>query len=108
MKAGKELDTLVCEMVLDKPREMLKNGFDDANKSYSTDASAMWDIINIFVKKDFSYTITNTNQYEHSCIFDSIVSHKRYIAHSDSLAEAVCKAALMAALGEEQHKIKMQ
>jgi hypothetical protein len=100
LKAGNELDSLVREVVIEGLAEENEGCTGSMVENYSTDASTMWNIINIFVKRDFTYTITNNSNYEHSCIFDSIKSHKRYIAHSENLAEAVCKAALMAALGE--------
>jgi hypothetical protein len=106
LKAGEELDELVGERVLNGLAHLDVDRTIVSSKSYSRDNVAMWDIINIFVKNNFKYTVTNNTEYEHSCIFDSLESHKRYIAHCDNLPEAVCKAALMAALGEEQHQIK--
>lgn len=91
LKPGTELDLLVAEKVLNinvKDKEQL-------NVNYSTDPREIWTIIDSIVKRGFIYTISNSGN-KHTCSFDNINTHRRFIVHGSTLIEAICKAALLA------------
>ncbi|TDT58394.1 hypothetical protein [Fonticella tunisiensis] len=106
MKPGREFNLLISQKVLGITPDERKD--DNILRDFSSDPSIIMTIINKLAERNFKYTITNINKYEHSCIFDSMKSHKRYIAHADNLIEAVCKAALLAVFGEEEYEKKIR
>lgn len=90
LKPGKELDLLVVEKVLSidgKDKDML-------NGNYSTDPREIWTIIESIVKRGFIYTLSNSDN-KHTCAFDNLNTHRRFIVHGSTLIEAACKAALL-------------
>lgn len=91
LKPGKELDLLVAEKVLSINSEDKKQ-FDG---SYSTDAREIWTIIESIIKRGFIYTLSNSDT-KHTCAFDNLDTHRRFIVHESTLIEATCKAALLA------------
>ncbi len=91
LKPGKELDLLVEKMIF-------RLNIDDTkqtNRSYSTDASEIWTILDSMEKREFIYTLSNTDN-KHTCAFDNLNTHRRFIVHESTLIEAICKAALLA------------
>jgi hypothetical protein len=100
MKPGQELDLLVGRMVLGTVKS------DEPEKMYSIDASTTWAIIDSMVKRDFQYTLSYADD-KHTCVFDNINTHRRYIVHAGTPFEAVCKASILAVIGEEkQNQLK--
>jgi hypothetical protein len=82
------------------------NKTDESEKLYSTDASTAWTIINNMVSRDFQYTLSNADN-KHTCVFDNVNTHRRYIMHASTPSEAICKAAILAVIGEEkQNQLK--
>lgn len=91
LKPGKELDLLVAEKVLS-----IDGKCKDAFKgNYSTDSREIWTIIESIVKRGFIYTLSNSDN-KHTCSFDNLDTHRRFIVHGDTIIEAACKAALLA------------
>lgn len=93
LKPGKELDLLIEDKVLG-----IISKEDKPNKSYSTDSREMWTIINSMVKRKFIYSLSNSEK-KHTCAFDNLDTHRRFIVHENTLIEAICKAALLAVQG---------
>lgn len=91
LKPGKELDLLVAEKVLNI--EFGENK--EPNADYSTDPREIWRIIESLADRGFIYTISNSDN-KHTCSFDNLSTHRRFIVHADTLIEAVCKAAILA------------
>lgn len=91
LKPGDELDLLVAERVLSINVED-KGQF---KGKYSKDSSEIWTIIENMIKRGFIYTLSNSDS-KHTCAFDNLKTHRRFIVHESTLIEAVCKAALLA------------
>lgn len=103
MKPGDELDLLVGEKVLGLSAEVDKNGAHSPVKRFSSDSSTLWSIIDSMVKRQFQYSVSNTNK-KHTCVFDNLNTYKRYIVHAQTPMEAICKASLLAVVEEEKIK----
>lgn len=88
LKPGRELDLLVKEKVLGLYNE-------NSNRSYSTDSGEIWTILESMTARQFIYSLSNSDG-KHTCVFDNLNTHRRFIVHENTLITAICKAAILA------------
>lgn len=99
MKAGRELDALIAEKV----RGWIvfnKGTFLEYHRNlppFSTDIAAAWEVVSLFVAKQVTVVI---RQSEDDGFW--VVGFDEHWAHSPSISEAVCLAALKAAGYKEE------
>lgn len=94
MEPGYELDRLVYERVLEsEDAEKEQSGW----TRFSSDSSTIWRIVEAMINKGFLYSVMNGRD-GHTCIFDSMSTHRRYVVHGKTPMEAICKASLLASI----------
>jgi hypothetical protein len=116
MKAGRDLDSLVWLNIFGQPCDKNKITYNDGIpiKHYSIDIAAAFDVVEHMVSLGYHYTLNyiHDNRYpepvRHAC-FSKLKSNylgnplyavqndfDHYHAHSESVSESICKAALLA------------
>lgn len=89
LSSGKDIDILVGGIIFNlNPNE------NDIDK-YSTDIASAWKVIHRMIELNFNYTLS-CSEKRHTCAFDNIYSHRRYIVHGETPELVICKAGLLA------------
>lgn len=102
LKPGRELDALVAGKVMGYTthgqfRE--KNGVRVMIDRYSADIAAAWEVLEEMQKNEWDFTLKNHKRLVHKRQYEAIFGTP-YSAFAPTAPEAICKAALLAVMGE--------
>ena len=114
MEAGRELNALVDEEIMHTSYELYGRKFYGAGKefplAYSTDISAAWQVVDKMSQDGWRIRITeraeSSKQHWGVCFIDYRIKDLRRVdrpvkcAFHQEIPEAICKAALLARLGD--------
>jgi hypothetical protein len=98
MPAGKDIDDLVDEFVFGKPTPKDNNTilYIRNSKSYSTDISAAWEVVNAMEKYSCDFAIKKGVD-----AWSAIVGGGAWICDAETAPLAICQAALLAVMEDE-------